>query len=88
MSFAVPARFLNRSIPGADRESAIRRVQLQVTCSAGATVFDPSEGFTSGEASIAVADRALYEAKEAGRDRLVFDGCAQEAQEGKDSGRL
>jgi diguanylate cyclase (GGDEF)-like protein len=49
-----------------------RGVQFQLNCSMGATVFDPSESPASVETLLAVADQALYAAKAAGRNRVVF----------------
>jgi len=43
-----------------------------LNCSLGATLFDPYAGSVSGESLLSIADEALYEAKAAGRNRLVF----------------
>jgi diguanylate cyclase (GGDEF)-like protein len=45
---------------------------ITLTCSLGATVFDPAAGAQSEEQLVAIADRALYEAKATGRNRVVF----------------
>ncbi len=49
-----------------------RGSQFRVDCSMGATVFDPSDGAASVESLLAIADEALYAAKAAGRNRIVF----------------
>jgi len=64
-------------LPGAGFEEAleaVERVRARTprgqTCSAGIAVWDGSEG---GERLIGRADRALYAAKDAGRDRVGVD---------------
>ena len=47
-----------------------------LNCSLGATLFDPSVGFTSEESLLSIADEALYEAKAAGRNQWVFKDAA------------
>jgi len=42
--------------------------RLRFTCSAGVTEFNPSEG---ADDTVKRADRALYEAKRAGKNRAV-----------------
>ncbi|HWH44692.1 MAG TPA: EAL domain-containing protein [Thermoleophilaceae bacterium] len=49
---------------------------IRVTTSAGASMFTGSE---SGEAVLAAADRAMYEAKDAGRDRVVVHSPGRSA---------
>ena len=45
-----------------------------VTVSLGGATFIPAQGMTDHTALLAAADRSLYEAKNAGRDRLVMSG--------------
>jgi diguanylate cyclase (GGDEF)-like protein len=49
-----------------------RGSEFGMSCSIGATVFDPSAGPASEESLLAIADQALYAAKAAGRNRVVF----------------
>jgi len=56
--------------------SALGR-EFTITCSMGATVFDPADGPRSVESLLAYADVALYEAKAAGRNRVVYSKSAR-----------
>jgi diguanylate cyclase (GGDEF)-like protein len=49
-----------------------REAAFAITCSMGATVFDPSAGGESVESLLAAADRALYAAKTTGQNRAVL----------------
>ena len=49
-----------------------RGVEFRLNCSMGATVFDPSDGPGSVESLLSIADQALYAAKAAGRNRVIF----------------
>jgi diguanylate cyclase (GGDEF)-like protein len=49
-----------------------QEAEFEITCSMGATIFDPSAQDQSAEALLAAADQALYAAKAAGRNRAVF----------------
>jgi diguanylate cyclase (GGDEF)-like protein len=49
-----------------------RGSEFTLNCSMGATVFDPSEKPATVESLLAIADEALYAAKAAGRNRVVF----------------
>jgi diguanylate cyclase (GGDEF)-like protein len=49
-----------------------REAEFGITCTMGASVFDPSAGCESAEALLAAADQALYTAKSAGRNRAIL----------------
>jgi diguanylate cyclase (GGDEF)-like protein len=49
-----------------------RESEFKMNCSIGAAVIDSAAGYGSIEAVLAVADQALYEAKAAGRNRVVL----------------
>jgi len=51
--------------------------EFSIACSMGATVYDPSDGPRTVESLLAFADVALYEAKAAGRNRVVFRKSAE-----------
>ena len=46
--------------------------EFGITCSMGATAFDPSAGGESPESLLAAADQALYTAKKQGRNRAIL----------------
>jgi diguanylate cyclase (GGDEF)-like protein len=54
-----------------------RRHEFRLNCSMGATLFDPAEGFGSVESLLTTADQALYAAKEAGRNRLIYQATTR-----------
>jgi diguanylate cyclase (GGDEF)-like protein len=49
-----------------------RESEFRVNCSMGATVFNGPDGPAAAEALLAVADHALYAAKETGRNKVVL----------------
>src|ERR1035438_5537364 len=50
--------------------------EFGITCSMGATAFDPSAGGESPESLLAAADQALYTAKKQGRNRAILHSTA------------
>jgi diguanylate cyclase len=49
-----------------------REAEFEITCSMGATTFDPPAGCESAECLLAAADEALFAAKTASRNRAVL----------------
>jgi diguanylate cyclase (GGDEF)-like protein len=52
-------------------EVVARNSRFKITCSMGATIFDPDGELNTAEALLTVADQALYEAKGMGRNRAI-----------------
>jgi len=65
----IPLERLRRAI--ADTPFVHNDISLSITVSCGAVIFTPAEDGRGSEALIAAADSALYQAKEAGRNRTV-----------------
>jgi diguanylate cyclase (GGDEF)-like protein len=53
-------------------EVSLPAFAFTITCSIGATLFDPSTPFRDAESLLACADKALYAAKKAGRNRVLL----------------
>ena len=50
----------------------VQGLEFTIACSIGATVYDPACAFATVESLLAVADKALYAAKDAGRNRAIL----------------
>jgi diguanylate cyclase (GGDEF)-like protein len=61
----------------------VRGLEFAATCSIGATVFDSVGGLGSVESILAVADLALYAAKDAGRNRVILFGADGNSMDSK-----
>jgi GGDEF domain-containing protein len=59
-------------------------IEFKITCSVGATTYDPSSGARTLEALLTAADQGLYAAKSAGRNCVVFRGPASQEDEDGD----
>ena len=59
----------NTAVVGGERKS--------VTTSIGVAMFDATSEMLTGEAVLIEADLAMYDAKEAGRDRYAFSGTSE-----------
>jgi diguanylate cyclase (GGDEF)-like protein len=55
-----------------------RGSKFNITCSMGAIFVDPDEDGSGQQLILAAADHALYEAKDSGRNRVVYRGLATE----------
>jgi diguanylate cyclase (GGDEF)-like protein len=65
-----------------DLEVSTGGFEFKITCSIGATIFDPSDESRTLESLLMAADQALYAAKSSGRNCVVFRGSgAQTAHE-------
>jgi diguanylate cyclase (GGDEF)-like protein len=67
-----------------DLHVRVRGVEFRLTCSVGATIYNPADGPKSVESLLAIADQALYAAKEAGRNRAYLFETADEKLEQAD----
>jgi diguanylate cyclase (GGDEF)-like protein len=50
----------------------VRGLEFTMACSIGATIYDPAYAFATVESLLAIADKALYAAKDAGRNRAIL----------------
>jgi diguanylate cyclase (GGDEF)-like protein len=53
-----------------------RESEFKMTCTIGATVVDEASGYIALEAALSLADQALYDAKAAGRNRVMVRSAA------------
>jgi diguanylate cyclase (GGDEF)-like protein len=69
---AVEQRLISLHASISNLQVCVHADRFPLNCSAGATVFDPSNELTSVESLLAISDQALYEAKAEGRNCVVF----------------
>jgi diguanylate cyclase (GGDEF)-like protein len=50
----------------------VQGLEFTIACSIGATVFDPASESATVESLLAIADKALYATKDAGRNRVIL----------------
>jgi diguanylate cyclase (GGDEF)-like protein len=85
---AVEARVANLHSSISDIEVRLGETRFRITCSIGAAVFDPAEGFARAESLLASADEALYKAKENGRNSAILHDPHAVENEQKILGRI
>jgi len=71
-----------------DLEVRTGEFEFKITCSVGATVFDPSDDARTLESLLMAADQALYAAKSSGRNCVVFRGSDGQAVDDESSSSL
>lgn len=72
---AVQQRLISLHAAISNLHVRVRGLEFTATCSIGATVFDAFGGLGNVESLLAVADLALYAAKDAGRNRVILYGA-------------
>lgn len=71
-----PSRFRELLASVGRRKFSAGDVEFQLTCSFGVTAFWPGQTIASAKDLLAAADRALYEAKRLGRNRIEYMDCS------------